>query len=202
MESGTGPIYDGPAPQANLYRAYVAPGGPDGYIGGSMKMTELFVAQLDREIPLSRRVLQRVPEGRQDWKPHEKSTPLWYVAHLVASMPTWATMAVLQDSLDLNPTGGSRRPEPWKTTAELLQLFEESSRKAREAIGGATDEHLLTTWKLLAGGRTVSETPRHVVIADNFSHMAHHRAQLTTYFRLLDIPVPSVYGPTADERGF
>jgi len=188
--------------QANFSRECVAPGGPDGYIGCTMKMTELLVAQLDREIPLSRRVLQRVPEGRQDWKPHEKSAPLWYVAHLVASMPTWATMAVLQDSLDLNPAGGSRRPEPWKTTAELLQLFEESSRKTREAIAGTTDEHLLTTWKLLAGGRTVSETPRHVVIADNFSHMAHHRAQLTTYFRLLDIPVPSVYGPTADERGF
>ena len=169
-----------------------------------MKMTELFLAQMDREIPLSRRVLERVPEGKQEWKPHEKSTPLWYVAHLVATMPDWSSMAVLQDSLDLNPPGGStyRRPQPWQKASELLEMLEESSRKAREAIGGTTDEHLLTPWRLMAGGRTVSETPRYVVIADNFSHMAHHRAQLTTYFRLLDLPVPSVYGPTADDRRF
>jgi len=169
-----------------------------------MKMTEWFLSQMDREIPLSRRVLERVPEGKQEWKPHEKSAPLWYVAHLVATMPDWSTMAVLQDSLDLNPPGGSsyRRPQPWQKASELLRMLEESTRKAREAIAGTTDEHLLTPWRLMAGGTTVSESPRYVVIADNFSHMAHHRAQLTTYFRLLDVPVPSVYGPTADERRF
>jgi len=145
-----------------------------------MKMTELFLAQMDRETPLSRRVLERVPEGRQDWKPHEKSAPLWYVAHLVASMPNWTATAVLQDSLDLNPAGTSYRPEPWKAPAELLALLEESTRKAREALAGTTDEHLLTSWKLVSGGRPLSETPRYIVISDNFSHIAHHRAQLTT----------------------
>lgn len=169
-----------------------------------MKMIEFFLAQLDREIPLSRKVLQRVPEGKQEWKPHDKSAPLWYVAHLVATMPSWATMAVEQDSLDLAPPGGSnyQRPQPWKSAAEVLQLLEETAKKTREAISRTSEEHLLTPWRLMAGGRTVDESPRYVVIADNFSHMAHHRAQLTTYFRLLDVPVPSVYGPTADERGF
>jgi uncharacterized damage-inducible protein DinB len=168
-----------------------------------MKLTDLFIAQLDREMPISRRVLQRVPEGKPDWKPHEKSAPLWYVAFLVASMPSWIGMAVLQDSLDLSPPGGSSyRPQPWKTVEELLRTLEESSAGARDALAGTTDEHLMTSWRLMAAGRTVDESPRYVVIGDNFSHIAHHRAQLTTYLRLNDIPVPSVYGPTADERGF
>jgi uncharacterized damage-inducible protein DinB len=168
-----------------------------------MKLTDLFIAQLDRETPISRRVLQRVPEGKPEWKPHEKSAPLWYVAFLVASMPSWIAMAVLQDSLDLNPPGGSsHRPQPWKTVAELLRTLEESSARARESLAGTTEEHLMTSWRLMAAGNTVNESPRYVVIGDSFSHIAHHRAQLTTYLRLNDVPVPSVYGPTADERAF
>jgi len=168
-----------------------------------MKLTDLFIAQLDRETPISRRVLQRVPEGKPEWKPHEKSAPLWYVAFLVASMPSWTAMVVLQDSLDLNPQdGSSRRPQPWKTLQELLRMLEESSARAREALAGTTEEHLMTNWRLVAAGHTVNESPRYVVIGDSFSHIAHHRAQLTTYLRLNDVPVPSVYGPTADERAF
>jgi uncharacterized damage-inducible protein DinB len=168
-----------------------------------MKLTDLFLAQLGRETTISRRVLQRVPEGKPDWKPHEKSAPLWYVAFLVASMPSWMAMAVVQDSLDLSPPGGSSyRPEPWKKIDELLRTLAESTERAREALAAATDEHLSTKWRLMAGGRTVDESPRYVVVADTFSHIAHHRAQLTVYLRLNDIPVPSVYGPTADERGF
>jgi len=169
-----------------------------------MKMTELFLAQLDREMPISRRVLQRVPDGKQEWKPHEKSAPLWYVAFLVASMPSWIAMVVQQDSLDFSPPGGSsyQRPQPWKAASELLGVLEESAGKARAAISGTTDEHLMTAWKLMAGGKVVNESPRHEVISDSFSHIAHHRAQLTVYLRLNNVPVPSVYGPTADERGF
>jgi uncharacterized damage-inducible protein DinB len=168
-----------------------------------MKMAELFLAQLERETPGSLRVLQRVPEGKNDWKPHEKSMALGYLATLVASMPGWIAMAVLQDSLDLNPPGGSsyRRPE-WKTRKDLEQMLERSVKEARDALAGTTDEHLMTKWQLLAGGRVVDESPRHVVVADTFTHISHHRGQLTVYLRLNDIPVPSVYGPTADEKGF
>ena len=168
-----------------------------------MKLKDLFLAQLEREIPISRRALQRVPEGRQDWKPHEKSMPLGYLALLVATMPGWIAMAIQQDSLDLNPPGGSgyQRKE-WKTTDDLVRLLDESADQARLALEGASDEHLATNWRLQVAGRTVSESPRHVVISDNFSHVAHHRGQLTVYLRLNEVPVPSVYGPTADERAF
>ena len=168
-----------------------------------MKLTDLYIAQLQREVPISLRALQRVPEGKPDWKPHEKSMPLGYLATLVATMPGWIAMAVLQDSIDLSPAGGSSyRPPQWKTTKDLVQQLEESAARAREALAGTNDEHLMTPWRLLAAGRVVDESPRHAVISDTFSHMAHHRGQLTVYLRLNGVPVPSVYGPTADERGF
>jgi uncharacterized damage-inducible protein DinB len=167
-----------------------------------MKMTEMFAAQLEREAPLSRRALERVPEGRPDWKPHGRSMPLGYLATLVATMPSWLAMAVEQDSLDLAPPGGGQKPPDWSTTAELLALHDGAVRRARAALEGGDDDHLLTSWKLLVGGEVVLEDPRHVVIADTFCHLAHHRGQLTVYLRLNDVPVPSIYGPTADERGF
>jgi uncharacterized damage-inducible protein DinB len=168
-----------------------------------MKLTELYLSQLQREMPLSRRVLERVPEGRPDWKPHEKSMPMGSLAALVATMPGWIAMAVRQDSLDLAPKdgGGYRRPE-WKTVKDLVGLLDQAMSQAREALAGTTDDHLATSWRLMAAGRTVDESPRHQVVADTFSHIAHHRGQLTVYLRLNGVPVPSVYGPTADERGF
>jgi uncharacterized damage-inducible protein DinB len=172
------------------------------YLSG-MKIKELFLAQLERETPSSLRVLQRVPEGKPDWKPHEKSMPMGYLAALVATMPSWIAMAITMDSLDLKPVGGSsyKRPE-WKTTKDLEQLLEGSVAQAREALRGTSDEQLMTIWRLLSAGRVVSESPRHEVISDTFSHLGHHRGQLTVYLRLNGAPVPSVYGPTADEPGF
>jgi uncharacterized damage-inducible protein DinB len=168
-----------------------------------MTMTEFFTAQLDRETPISRRVLERVPEGRPDWKPHEKSMPLGYLATLVATMPLWIAMVVAQDELDLNPPGGSSfRPGEWKTTRDLVQMLEDSAEKARAALAGTTDDHLETPWRLLVSGRVVDENPRRIVISDTFTHLAHHRGQLTVYLRLNGAPVPSVYGPTADEKSW
>jgi uncharacterized damage-inducible protein DinB len=168
-----------------------------------MKLTAFFSDQLGREIPISRRVLERVPEGRPDWKPHEKSMPLGYLATLVATMPSWIAMAIAQDELDLNPPGGSQyTPKEWKTTRDLLEMLDEAESQARDALAGTSDEHLQTGWRLLVAGQVVMESPRHAVIADTFNHMAHHRGQLTVYLRLNDVPVPSVYGPSADERTF
>jgi uncharacterized damage-inducible protein DinB len=168
-----------------------------------LKTTDLFAAQLEREAPISRRVLERVPEGRDDWKPHPKSMVLGYLASLVAMMPGWVAMAIEQDQLDLDPPGGKPSgPPPPKDNAELLALLEASLAKAREALEKTSDEHLMTPWRLLVAGRVVMEAPRHEVIEDTFTHMAHHRGQLTVYLRLNDAPVPSVYGPSADDRGF
>lgn len=168
-----------------------------------MKMPDFFLAQLEREVPISRRVLLRVPEGRPDWKPHEKSMPLGYLATLVATMPSWVAMAISQDELDLSPPGGSPyKPPQWRTSQELLSLLDDSGARARDALAGTGDGHLATPWRLLVSGRVVSESPRHVVIADTLCHVAHHRGQLTVYLRLLGVPVPSVYGPSADEKTF
>jgi uncharacterized damage-inducible protein DinB len=167
-----------------------------------MKMTDLFLAQLEREAKVSRRALEKVPDGRRDYKPHEKSMPFGYLSTLVASMPSWIALAITQDELDINPPGGSKhRPKDVTTNRELIEMGEEAVAKARAALEGTSDEHLLTRWKLLVAGRTVAEDPRHVVIEDTFTHLAHHRGQLTVYLRLNGALVPSVYGPSADDRG-
>ncbi|MGA8274296.1 MAG: DinB family protein [Candidatus Sulfotelmatobacter sp.] len=169
-----------------------------------MKMTGLFRSELEREAAGTRHVLGRVPEGCNDWKPHEKSMPLGYLATLVATMPSWVAMMVEQDELDMNPPGGSRyKPEDLRTGRELLDAFDRHVAKACEALAKTTDDHLLTPWRLLVAGHVVNEQPRHVMLRDAvFNHLAHHRGQLTVYLRLNGAPVPALYGPSADERGF
>ena len=168
-----------------------------------MKMTDLFSAQLEREAALNRRALERVPEGRPDWKPHEKSMPLGYLSTLVAQMPGWVGMAITQDELDINPVGGTPyRAAAAATTVELLQTLDESVAKSRQALKATNDDFLMTPWKLLVAGHVVMEQPRHVVIEDSLMHMAHHRGQLTVYLRLCGASVPSIYGPSADDKRF
>jgi uncharacterized damage-inducible protein DinB len=168
-----------------------------------MELADLFAAQLEREAAVSRRVLERVPEGRPDWKPHEKSMALGYLATLVATMPSWVAMTIAKDELDLNPPGGGGyKPASWTTRAELLQAHERCLGDARGALKGASDAKLGEPWRLLVAGRVVSESPRHVVITDTFTHIAHHRGQLTVYLRLNGVAVPSVYGPSADDKTF
>ncbi len=167
-----------------------------------MKLTQLFLDELDREAARTRRALEKVPLGRDDWKPHPKSMPLGRLAGLVASMPSWVTLIVGQDELDLTPPQGSgqyRQP----STDTLVQSHDALVAKARESLHATTDEVLLTTnWRLKAGGKVVSDEKRHVVLRDTFNHLAHHRGQLTVYLRLLDQPVPAIYGPSADDQRF
>ena len=167
-----------------------------------MDLTELFLGELESEIPATRKVLERVPEGKDNWKPHEKSMELGYLAQLVATIFGWVDLTVNHDFLDFNPPDGKRyTPPPIRNNADLLAAFDDSIAKARAALKGTTEAHLMTPWQMRSGGHVLSEEPRYKVIRDAvFNHMAHHRGQLTVYLRLNEKPVPCVYGPTADEK--
>jgi uncharacterized damage-inducible protein DinB len=160
-----------------------------------MNVSELLLAQVEREIPATRKSIERVPDGKPDWKPHPKSMPLGYLSALVATMFGWIALMIESDHLDL-ATG--TRPSA-TTTADRLILFDKSVADARRALSNTTDDHLMKPWQLRVGGKVVDEKPRHAMIADTISHLAHHRGQLSVYLRLNDQPVPSIYGPTADE---
>jgi uncharacterized damage-inducible protein DinB len=166
-----------------------------------MKLTQLFLDELDREAPRTRHAVERVPLGRDDWTPHAKSMPLARLAGLVASMPSWVTLIIEQNELDLTPPGGGQYQQP--ATDTLASVVDQNVAKARESLQKTTDEFLLTTnWRLKAGGHVVMDQPRHVVLRDTMNHLAHHRGQLTVYLRLLDQPVPAIYGPSADDQQF
>ena len=168
-----------------------------------MKLTELLLAELDREVPRSRRALQEVPAGKYDWKPHEKSMILGYLANMVATMPSWLAMGVTMNELDVAPASGSAmKQEKLETSAALVAALDKSAADARAALGGTTDEFLMTPWKLLARGQVVQETPRWEMIQDTINHWAHHRGQMTVYLRLMGAKVPALYGPSADEVAF
>jgi len=164
-----------------------------------MKMNELFLGELEREAVATRRTLERVPEGKYNWKPHEKSMPLGYLSELVARLPSWTVFTINQDELELL----GYKPPPIRTSPELLKALDESVNSAREALANTTDEHLMKPWKLKINGKVVYEAPRYIVLRDTvFNHLAHHRGQLTVYLRLNDAAVPSIYGPSADEGQF
>jgi uncharacterized damage-inducible protein DinB len=169
-----------------------------------MKLTELFLAELDREAAITRRALERLPEGRDDWRPHEKSMPLGRLAGLVAIMPSWLTMMIEKEEFDLKPPAGSTSQfqRQLKTNKELLQALEDGVAGARAALQGTSEEHLMKPWRLLVATKVVAEQPRHVMLRESINHLAHHRGQLTVYLRLNDVPVPSIYGPSADDQRF
>jgi uncharacterized damage-inducible protein DinB len=166
-------------------------------------MTQWFLTELESEAAKSRHVLEQVPDGKRDWKPHERSMALGYLSELVASIFSWVGMAISMDELDIAPKDGPKhKPAPLNTSAELVAALDKAVAQAREALQKTTDAHLETPWRLLAGGNLAMEQPRLHVIRDTFLHSAHHRGQMTVYLRLLGSKVPSVYGPTADDKSF
>ena len=168
-----------------------------------MKLTELLLAELDREVPRSRRALQEVPAGKYDWKPHDKSMIFGYLANMVATMPSWVAMGITKNDLDVAPASGSAmKREKLETSEALVKALEASAEEAHKALQGTTDEFLMTPWKLLARGQVVMETPRWEMIQDTINHWAHHRGQMTVYLRLLGAKVPAIYGPSADDKEF
>jgi uncharacterized damage-inducible protein DinB len=168
-----------------------------------MNIIDLFVSELDREVKRSRRALENVPDNKRSWKPHEKSMEFGYLTDMVATIPTWFTMIVKQDELDVAPKDGQRpeRPQP-KTSEEYIAALEKSAEEAKEALKGTNEAHLKTHWKLLAGGKVVADLPRHEMLRDTMNHWSHHRGQMTVYLRLMGAKVPALYGPSADDKRF
>ncbi|MBT9330172.1 DinB family protein [Paracidobacterium acidisoli] len=170
-----------------------------------MKMTDLFLDELAREANATRRALERIPDGRSDWKPHPKSMSLGQLATLVSSLPSWIVTTVNQEELDMKPAGspGYMPPPELHTSRELVDALEKHVSAAQEALEKTNDRHLMMPWRFKVGGMVVSEEPRYQVIRDSvFNHLAHHRGQLTVYLRLNDASVPSIYGPSADDGHF
>jgi uncharacterized damage-inducible protein DinB len=167
-----------------------------------MKMNQVLLDALNREVERSRRVLEQTPAGKYDWKPHDKSMILGYLSDMVATIPSWITAIVTQDSLDIAPQESTVKPEPKTTSGELVAALEESAVAARRALSDTNDEFLRTSWQLKAAGTVVLEGPRDETILDTLSHWAHHRGQMTVYLRLLGATVPSTYGPSADDNSF
>jgi len=167
-----------------------------------MALCDDLLAEFDQEMAATRKHLERVPYDRFDWKPHEKSMALGLLANHLAENPFWAVMAIKQDSFDVEPGGAAYTPPPPPASREeLLKKFDENVKAAREAITGASDELLRHNWTLLKNGQPIMTLPKLSVLRFwVMNHTIHHRAQLGLYFRLLNIPVPATYGPSADEQ--
>lgn len=163
----------------------------------SMSTSASILPLFDQEMKLTRKVLERVPDGRNDWKPHPKSTSIGALATHLAHLPLLGTVILVQDSHDIASKFDVSATD---TTAERLARFDEVVAKARTAIATMSDETFLQPWTLKRGETTIVTAPRVAMFRGAFmNHMIHHRGQMSVYLRLNDVPVPALYGPTADE---
>jgi uncharacterized damage-inducible protein DinB len=165
-----------------------------------MAMNQALIPEFDHEMANTRKAIERVPDAKWDWKPHAKSgTVGWYVNHLVL-FPGWLAHMFTCESLDVAPGGKQIEQPKANNTKEALAIFDKGVADARATLAKATDEQLMQTWTLLANGQTFFSMPRVAAYRGMImNHMIHHRGQLTVYFRLNDIAVPGLYGPSGDE---
>lgn len=169
-----------------------------------MSMKDSILPEFDMEMDATRRTLERIPDEKFNWKPHDKSGTLGWIAGHVATLPQWAAMTMQVDSFDLAPVGApplvQSKPASRK---EVLDAFDKYRAEARAALAAGDDAHYAKPWALLMGGKQLFSEPRSAVLRRMvFNHLIHHRGQLTVYLRLLNIPVPALYGPSADEQTF
>lgn len=161
-----------------------------------MTIAQMFLPEFEMEMTTTRRLLERVPDGKGDWKPHVKSFSLGHLAQLVARMPAWISQIVSETKLDLS-TGA---PYSLETTATLVTEFDRNVAEAKATLAATNDSDFQVPWSLTMGEKVLMTMPRVAVVRQTINHLVHHRGQLTVYLRLLDVPLPSIYGPTADER--
>ena len=166
-----------------------------------MTIGQSMLSEFDNEMQNTRKTLERCPGEKWNWKPHEKSGTLGWLAGHVGTVPEWISMTIKTEELDYAPVNGPAfEPPKISNRKELLAAFDKGSAEARAALAAVSDQELMKGWKLLAGGKEIFTMPRIACIRSMcINHMIHHRAQLTVYFRLLGVPVPGLYGPSADE---
>jgi uncharacterized damage-inducible protein DinB len=166
-----------------------------------MALSEALLPEFDQEMANTRKTLERVPDGKFDWKPHEKSGSMGWLAGHIAHVPSWAVETIDKDSFDMMPDGKQFVPPPEpKTRKELLEVFDKGVVAARKSLAGASDAHLLKPWAFKNNGQVLFSMPRMACLRTwVMNHLIHHRAQLGVYLRLNNVPVTAIYGPSADE---
>lgn len=166
-----------------------------------MPIAQFMLPEFDHEMATTRRLLERVPDEDPAWQPHTRSMTLGQLAAHIGNIPQYGLMTLRHEEFDVAPADGPEVPRPrFSTAAALVQTFDVNVREAREAIAGASDEQLMQSWSLKKGGAVMFTLPRAAVLRTLvLNHMIHHRGQLSVYLRLRDVPLPSIYGPTADE---
>lgn len=162
-----------------------------------MLMIPLFKKELEQEAITTKKMLSRIPDDRYDWKPHEKSMTIRQLSTHIAELPTWITIAFNTTELDFQKN--HYEPTPVNNTKELLACLEDSLKQGMTSLDQAKEEQLNEHWVLRNGEQIISDTPKHEVIRMALCQIVHHRAQLGVYLRLLNIPIPGSYGPSADE---
>lgn len=164
-----------------------------------MSLAKQLSAELKQESVNTKKILERVPNDKLTWQPHEKSMTLGRLAYHIAEIPSWISRAIENDEYDFM-TSPQKRIIP-EATQQILEEYEKTWPKAIQLLENTTDEFLSTNWKLRRGEMIIADAPRRFFIRNfGLNHLIHHRGQLSVYLRLLDVPVPGMYGPTADER--
>jgi uncharacterized damage-inducible protein DinB len=165
-----------------------------------MAIVDALLPEFDHEMTVTRKLLERVPDGKFDWKPHQKSMSLGQLAQHVATIPMWGLMTLTQSEIDL---GGAQQLAEMKTRADLLAAFDQNVKDTRAALTGKGDGEMMAPWALKRDGHTIFSMPKTVVWRSFvLNHLVHHRGQLSVYLRMNDLPIPSMYGPSADEGAF
>jgi uncharacterized damage-inducible protein DinB len=165
-----------------------------------MEIIPLLLKEMDQEAVITRKMLQRIPADKFDWKPHEKSMSMQALAVHIAELPAWVSMGLQTTELDF--AAAPYEPTQVSSTDELLSLFEKSYESGRNALATATEQDLLPGWTLRNGEQVLAQMTKYEVIRHSFQQTTHHRAQLGVYLRLLNIPIPGSYGPSADDMNF
>jgi uncharacterized damage-inducible protein DinB len=166
-----------------------------------MRIAEAVLPEFDREMAVTRKMLERFPEDKVEWRPHETCMTLGRLAGHVSELAGWVLTTMNQDKLELDPAKFS--PNVVKTRAEAVRQFDETIKTARAALANASDEAFMKPWTFVAGGQTVFTMPK-IAVYRGFvmNHMIHHRGQLAAFYRIAGVPIPSLYGPSKDENPF